>query len=153
MDAFITLITAFTGSFGFALLFGLRGKLLLPASLGGLISWGTYLIFSVLFTDKYMFLNCFLATATAAIYVHIMAYTLKAATVVFLIPAIIPLVPGSDLYYTFLCLYRSERANMNIHIGNLSKFVFSIAAGITVVWAVKRVIRNIKKWKSGVSGQ
>ena len=148
MNTALTLITAFTGSFGFALLFGLREKLLFPASLGGLISWGTYLLFNSFFTDRYMFLNCFLATTITATFVHIIAYKLKAATIVFLIPSIIPLVPGSDLYYTFLYLYRNEQANMNLHIENLCKFVFSIAAGMTVTWASKSIIRNIKQMKN-----
>lgn len=149
MDTVLTLITAFTGSFGFALLYGLRGKLLIPASLGGLLSWGTYLLFTLCFTEENMFLNCFLATVAAAVYVHIIAYCLKAATIVFLIPSIVPLVPGSDLYYVFLCLYRNEKADMYLHLGNLCKFVFAIAGGMTVVWAIKSVIRNIKKKKDG----
>lgn len=145
MDTVMTLIAAFTGSLGFAVLFGVRNKLLLPASLGGLISWGTYLLFTCFFTEKHMFFNYFMATVIVAVYVHIMAYSLKAATIVFLFPSIIPLVPGSDLYYTFLYLCQNERDQMNLHIGNLCRFVFSIAAGMTVVWAVKSVIRNIKQ--------
>ena len=38
------LATAFLGSLGFALLFQVRRKRLLLASLGGLLAWGVYLL-------------------------------------------------------------------------------------------------------------
>ena len=39
----IQLVTAFIGSLGFGLLFGLRTKHLFWAALGGMIAWGIYL--------------------------------------------------------------------------------------------------------------
>ena len=36
----IQLVTAYIGSLGFALLFGLRAKHLFPAALGGMSGWG-----------------------------------------------------------------------------------------------------------------
>ena len=39
----IQLVTAFIGSLGFGLLFGLRMKHVFWAALGGMIAWGIYL--------------------------------------------------------------------------------------------------------------
>ena len=39
----IQLAAAFFGSLGFSIMFRVRGKLLLPASLGGLFTWSIYL--------------------------------------------------------------------------------------------------------------
>lgn len=138
-----TLIAAFCGSLGFSLLYGLRGKLLFPAAFGGLISWGTFSIFNMIFSPSQIILSCFLATAVSAIYVHIIAYLSKAPTILFLLPAVIPLVPGSDLYNTFLCLYRNDRFNAKLHAANCLKFVFAVAAGMAVVWALKLFHRRL----------
>ena len=43
MQSFIQLLAAGVGSFGYALFFNVRGRDILLASLGGLISWGIYL--------------------------------------------------------------------------------------------------------------
>ena len=51
MDMLIQLVTAFTGSLGFALLFHVRKEKLLLASLGGLLAWGVYLLMG-LATDQ-----------------------------------------------------------------------------------------------------
>ena len=40
----IQLLSALCGSFGFALIFRLRGKSILYATLGGMLTWGVYLI-------------------------------------------------------------------------------------------------------------
>ena len=42
-DVIIQLVTAFLGSLGFTLLFGLRRRYLFAASLGGGLAWGVYL--------------------------------------------------------------------------------------------------------------
>ena len=42
--AILQLITAMTGSMGFALLFHVRPRLVLPAALGGFFNWWVYLI-------------------------------------------------------------------------------------------------------------
>ena len=43
-EILIQLATAFLGSFGFSLVFGLRFRWVLHASLGGLCCWGIYLL-------------------------------------------------------------------------------------------------------------
>ena len=53
MDIVKTVITAFLGSLGFSLLYGLKRRHLLFASLGGLISWGMYLLFSFVLCFRY----------------------------------------------------------------------------------------------------
>ncbi|MCQ2478062.1 MAG: threonine/serine exporter family protein [Clostridia bacterium] len=145
MEKIISLITAFSGSFGFALLFGLRDKLLLPASIGGLFSWGSYLIFDDIFGSNYIFLSCFLATVIVALYVNIIAYKMKAPTILFLMPAVVPLIPGSDLYYTFLYFYKKQSVDMKLHGIAMLEFAFAIAAGLSVVWAIKAIIKNKAK--------
>ena len=84
MDILKTVITAFLGSLGFALLYGLKKRYLIYASIGGLISWGMYLIFSYTFNQNEIFLPCFIATVITAIYVNIIAVWVKAPTHMFI---------------------------------------------------------------------
>lgn len=143
MEAIKTLVTAFIGTFGFALLYGLRKRYILPASLGGLISWAAYLLFDYIFLGKQMFLSCLFATMITAIYVNILAYRIKAPTTLFLLPAILPLIPGSDLYYMFLYFYRSDYGNMKHYAVNLVTFMFAIAIGMSVIWSLKYIKKGI----------
>ena len=140
MDIVKTILTAFLGSLGFALLYGLKRKHLIFASLGGLISWGMYLLFSFILNQNGIFLPCFIATVITAAYVILVAICVKAPTHLFLLPALIPLIPGSTLYYTFLHFYRKEWNVMFQYAGETFAFVFAIATGMSVVWLVKSII-------------
>ena len=97
MNPVIQIAAAFFGSLGFALLFGLRRRYLLPASLGGMLSWGLYLLLDRLFGSP--FVACLAASAFSMVYAELMAHWMRSPTTLFVIPAIIPLVPGSSLYY------------------------------------------------------
>lgn len=98
-NGYLQLITAFLGSMGFALVFNLDLKHLALASLGGLFAWLIYLL-----CEGALALNVFWASLIAAfcadLFSQISARITRTPTTLFLISAIIPLVPGSSLYYT-----------------------------------------------------
>lgn len=141
----IQLITGTLGSVGFALLFGLRSRYIPFAALGGFFCWGVYLAAMQMW--GIIFLSGLLASAFSALYSEIIARLKKAPTTLFYITAVIPLIPGSTLYYT--C--------SNAVIGNWDKaqeyanltlqYALSIAAGACAVWAITITIENIKKNK------
>ena len=86
------------GSFGFSVLYNIRGKKLVLASLGGLFSWSLCLILQIWFDSEVI--RYFLSAAFVAIYAEVLARVMKTPTTTFLVPAIIPHVPGGSLYYT-----------------------------------------------------
>jgi uncharacterized membrane protein YjjB (DUF3815 family) len=88
----------FLGSLGFSILFHIKGKRLLIASLGGLISWTVFLALGSLFPGES--LRYFLASATVTVYAEVFARVIKTPTTTFLVPSLIPLIPGGSLYYT-----------------------------------------------------
>ena len=65
MENAIQLITAFLGSLGFAMLFHVRREKLLLASLGGLLSWGVYLLMGLALSDDVV--RYFVASVVVAI--------------------------------------------------------------------------------------
>ena len=97
----IQVLASFVGSFGFAVLYNLRGKKLCMAGISGMVSWIAYLI--VWNEMPSTFVANLAAAAVATIYAETMARILKTPVTVFLITGIIPLVPGGNLYYE-LCL-------------------------------------------------
>ena len=95
----IQLITGTIGSLGFALIFNVNRRLLIPASLAGFFAWGVYLIFGEWLGLNLLVANV-IASAFCQIYSEVMARVMKTPATVICIPAIIPLIPGGALYRT-----------------------------------------------------
>lgn len=134
----LQLLTAFLGSIGFSLLFGMRGKHLIPASLGGVLVWGLYILFSMLIHDE-GFMACLIAAAAAVIYAEALAHLRKCPATIFVIPAIIPLVPGSGLYYTMANAVRGNIADAKLYGSQTLETALAIAAGISFVIALRQL--------------
>ena len=94
----IQIFTGFLGSLGFSVLFHIKGRRLAIASLGGLISWTVFLLLESLLPGETV--RYFLASATVTVYAEIFARVIKTPTTTFLVPSLIPLIPGGALYYT-----------------------------------------------------
>ena len=138
----IQLAMAFAGSLGFCMMFRLRAGLLVPASLGGLFCWAIYLT-GAQYVEG-IFLPAFLASAFAATYAEVLARKLKAPATLFLIPAVVPLVPGSGLYYT---ISYAVQGKLEISAGygtQTMQFVLGIACGMCIIWALFTTVRPRK---------
>lgn len=109
MTYFIQILTGTLGAFGFAILYNLRGTKLLIATLGGALSWGTYLFFGIWFHSEP--LRYFFAAIAVTIYAEIFARIKKTPTSTFLIVPMIPLIPGGVLYYTMSYALKNDWNN------------------------------------------
>ena len=128
---------------GIAVIFDVPPKKMLWAIIGSIISCIIMLI-----GDKYgldPLLTNMLATALPCVYCEMMARLLKTPTTVFMIPSLLPLVPGSRLYYTMFYLFSGEQQlfldNMLIAV----KICTGIAMAIIVVTGAMRWIEAAKK--------
>jgi len=134
---------AFLSSFGFGILFNIRGKLLIVASIGGGLSWLTYLISGRL--QSSIVFSLFLASLVGSIYSEIMARVYKNPVTMFIICAIIPLVPGGGMYYAIL---EVVKGNLNVALSTGAQTLFSagaIAVGIVFVASISTIFKKIKK--------
>lgn len=104
--AVIQVITGAVGSLGFALIAHIRIRHLAVATLGGLLSWALFLP-GYLLTGS-VFLPNLVATMAVYTWSEIMARLKKAPVTVFLVPGILPLLPGSFLYYTMQALMAGQ---------------------------------------------
>ncbi len=98
IKSIIQVLMGSIGSFGFSFLYNIRGKKLVFAGLGGLFSWSLCLILQIWFDSEVI--RYFLSAAFVAAYAEVLARVMKTPTTTFLVPAIIPHVPGGSLYYT-----------------------------------------------------
>ena len=133
----LQLFTALLGSLGFSIKFHMQGVKLLFAALGGLFSWGIYLLAHYL-SDS-LFTASMLSSCFAAAYAEILARILRTPATLFIVPSIIPIVPGGSLYYA---MYNAVMGNTNA----LSRYGFetvSVALGLAVGLAVVTSICNI----------
>ena len=128
---------------GIAVIFDVPPKKLLWAMIGSIISCVLMLI-----GDKYgldPLITNMIATAVPCVYCEIMARVLKTPTTVFMIPTLLPLVPGSRLYYTMFYLFSGEQelflSNMLIAV----KICTGIAVAIIVVTGAMRWIEAVKR--------
>ena len=136
-DIFTQLVTSFIGSLGFALMFGMRRRHLMIASLGGMLSWGIYL--AVLSVRESVFFAVLVASAFSMIYAEFMARLRKCPATLFIIIAIIPLVPGSSLYYAMSYAVSGDMINAGYHAHQTVIWVLAISAGISFVTAIREL--------------
>ena len=93
----IQLITGALGSVGFGILFHMKKKYLPLAAAGGFISWMVFLLGKGLWGN--VFLPSLLAGFIVDVYAEILARICKATSTSFFVTSVIPLIPGSTLYY------------------------------------------------------
>ena len=138
----ITVLAAFIGCIGFAIQFNVHGPGIIICALGGALAWLAYCITLNCTNDTVM--SNFIAAIFASVYAEIMARLHKVPVTVYLIAALIPLVPGSGIYYTM-----EHFIDGNID-AFLSTFVHTIAIagclafGILLVSSLVRLTNRIK---------
>ena len=135
--ALIQLLTAFISSLGFSMLFGLRRRFLVYAALGGLLCWGVYLGMDA--WTHMEFLSCLLAAAFAVVYAELLARWLKTPATLFVVPAILPLVPGGSLYYTMENVVHGRLEAARSYGTQTLIVALAIAAGISFVVALREL--------------
>ncbi len=133
-EMLLQLLTAFTGSFGFALLFNIRGNRLLPASLGGVLAWGTCLLSGIWIPgDPVRF---FLSSIVLTFYAELFARIQKTPATIFLVSGAIPLIPGGYLYHTMSYAVNSDWKAFLTEGKDTLVLAVAIAMGMLVAMSV-----------------
>ena len=140
------LITSFLGSLGFALIFRLRPRYLTPAAFGGLFAFAVYFICDAF--GMGLFASNFFAAIVGALYSELLARMMKAPTVEFSIPCIIPLVPGSMLYYSMSHLLAGNYEQSFASLRDTLMTALGIAAGMIVVSILSGIFFHFAKKKA-----
>ena len=139
-DALIQILMGGLGTLGFNILFNIRGKKLLLATLGGVISWTVFLALAPVLPGEA--LRYFLSAAVITVYGEILARIEKTPTTTFLVPSIVPLIPGSALYYTANYALNKQWAQFTQQAFYTIQLALSLAVGIIAVTTVTRILRS-----------
>jgi len=135
------IITGFIGSFGFALLYNIRGKKLVAAAVGGLMSWALFIVLGWGIPDEAI--RYFIVALTLSVYAEIMARILKTPTTTFIITSLIPLIPGSSLYYTMSHAVSGETELFSEFGIRTIHYILGITCGISIIWSIWYMVQKI----------
>ena len=138
-------IVAFVASFGFGIIFNIRGKKLIFAAIGGGLSWFCYLYLNSIGIS--IILSLFISSIIFSIYSEICARFLKTPVTTIVICALIPLVPGAGMYYT---MHETILGNVSgaVELGLTTvASAGALALGIIFVSTITKQVTNIKKAK------
>ena len=143
MNGFIQVIMGTLGSFGFSVLFHVRGWKLLLATLGGGLSWALYLILEPVAPSE--FTRYFFSAFFVAVYAEFFARRLKTPATTFLIPSIIPHIPGGALYHTMRYALLKRWSDCFHQAFYTIKLALGLALGIVAVLSILSVVEVVKK--------
>lgn len=141
----IQIITGFIGSLGFSVLFNIRGKRLIMAAIGGLLSWAMFLVFSRFINNEPI--NYFIVSLIISVYAEIMARLLKTPTTTFIAASLIPLIPGGSLYYTMAYAFEGDLQSFAERAVDTLKLAAALALGIIVATTLAKFISEINHKK------
>lgn len=142
-------IIAIFASLGFGVIFNIRGRKLIFAALGGGLSWFCYLFLEKINVSTIF--SMFICSIIFSIYSEICARFLKTPVTTLIICALIPLVPGSGMYYTM-----NETIRGNIHgaveLGlNTLYSAGCLALGVIFVSTITKQVTNLKRVREKLS--
>ncbi len=145
----LQIFTGFIGSFGFAILFNIRGKKLLMAALGGFLSWAIFVLVGYCGVENEP-IRYFMVAAAITAYAELMARLYKTPTTTFIMTALIPLIPGSSLYYTMVYAFNSNLERFIDKAIYTLQLSVSLALGIMLAGALAKIIlrQNARKKSS-----
>lgn len=141
-EAVVQLASAFFGSLGFAMLFHLRGRRMWLGAFGGMAVWGIYLLTGGILGD--VFWRFTVSSMAATCYGEWLARREKTPATLFLVPAVIPLIPGGSLYDTMYCALRGDYAGFAATGLNTVKMAAAISIGILIASTIIRKITGVR---------
>ena len=138
----IQVIAAGLGAGGYSILFNIRRDKLLYASSGGSLAWIIYILASQFITTN-AFITNMLAAAFATLYSEMLARIKKAPTTVFLIPSIMPMIPGGGLFYTMSAVISNDTVLFEKYFVTTIETALGISIGIMFMSLIG--VRIVKK--------
>ena len=93
---FIQLVTSFITSVAYAGMFRTNKRHLLHIGICGTVTYAIY--YTILFFTSSLFAAGFISSMVTALCAEMFARTRRAPTIVFVLPGIVPTVPGGSLY-------------------------------------------------------
>ena len=137
-------VGSFGGTLGYAFLLNAPMSTVLPASLTGLLGYVLYEVMVNLLGQGAMF-SYFLATVVIAVLCEIEARLMRMPSTIFLLTALVPLVPGYTFYCAMLALVEDNGAAAAAFGLEAVQTVAAIAVGAAVPSVLFRALTVRRK--------
>ena len=155
IDFLILFAAVLVGTFGFAVIFGVKPKHLAPATVLGGLTYAVFYLVDLLTPDL------FLSNLAAAFFAGVAAFGLavyyRSPAVTFSSLAVIPLVPGAALYSMMYGLIAGDSARFREMGGVALRVGLGIAAGIvfssTVIGLIRPHLPRLNPQKKAGTGE
>lgn len=134
---------AFASTAGFCLIFNVPRRHMLSASTVGALGWIAFQYALALGHGNIA--ACFLGSCVVALLSDICSRIFKDATTLFIIPGILPLVPGAGMYNTMLAFLNNNFTKMTQIGSETILMAGAIAVALLVVASLIKVIVTIKR--------
>lgn len=132
-------IAAFVAAFGFCFILEVPRRLIVPSSLAAIVCWILYLVGGLCgFSSLW---SALVASAAVYLLAYGQARVLKAPVSIFLIIAILPLVPGANIYRTIYSMITGEGSTADALAATLL-MAGAIALGIFVADLINDMIKQ-----------
>lgn len=142
-DLIINFLFSFVATVGFSIFFNAPKKSLIPCGVIGGIGWSTYISLSNV-TNMALF-SIVIASAIISLLSEISARKLKYPAINFIIPGILPLVPGVGLYNA---MYALVQKNYDLFVSTGTDALLKsggIAIGILIITSLTKTYYIILK--------
>ncbi|MBM7613905.1 threonine/serine exporter family protein [Alkaliphilus hydrothermalis] len=140
---------AFISTIGFAFIFNTPKAALLRSGLAGAFGWAVYIVVNQV--SGSVVLSTFMGSLCIGLVGEVFAILNKNPITVYIIPGIVPLVPGFGLYNTMLSLLENDYDGALLHGSQSVMIAIAIAGALTIALSVnsyrKRVFRRRSRLK------
>ena len=143
MTQFIQILAGGVGSMGFAFLFNIRGKRLLVATCGGLLSWFLFVILSYFIQTEAI--SYFIVSLLISLFAEVMARVMKTPTTTFITTALVPLIPGGSLYYTMAYAFQQNGESFVKKGVSTLALAAALALGIIIATTLTKLVLKPRK--------
>ncbi|MBQ8747867.1 MAG: threonine/serine exporter family protein [Clostridia bacterium] len=140
----VVLLTGVIGTIGFSLVFSTKPKHLPFCALSGFLSCLLYLL-ALRYWHCGVFLSNMIGAAAGGLFSAVCARVRKAPRNIFIIAAMIPLVPGSGLYYTMANIVSKNVAEAFTYFTTTLQTAVCISAGFLAVTALAQVFDYLRE--------
>lgn len=133
--------TCLVGTLGFCFVYRLPLKELVFSVVGGLISYGLWIVCKKIIQLENYFAVAFLSSLGLSIYSEIVAKARKTPVTLYMTPSIFPLAPGYHLYYAIFYLMQKNTAQFWIYATNTVLISSGIAVGVVFISLAVRLVK------------
>lgn len=136
-SSFSTCAASFVACLGFVIIFNIHGYGNMLCAVGSALTWAAYCVCTSF--GMGFFACCLVGTMVSAAFAEIMARIRKYPAISYLIISVLPLIPGSSIYYTALGAMQQDMSRFVFYATETLGTAGAMAVGILLVSTCMRI--------------